>query len=289
MPTNLRKIAGSKNFAVLSLLLFLGTSLAGCANPFRFINYSLSNTPRYSFTVNPPYEGMYKETLKVVSYNIKHSAKIKEAIDLLQRNEDLADADILLLQEMIPSAVETIASELGYNYIFYPAVLHPILDDNFGNAVLSKWPITYDENIIFPSVKEKSRHRVAVAAKLKINGKDVLVYSLHMGIFMKPGQRGQQIQGIIDAIDDNIDYCIIAGDFNTIKQKDEDEIIKTFSEAGFKHATSKVDWTYNHWYFLNYKSVFDHIFARGPKILRSGKINNRSASDHLPVWMEFTL
>ena len=204
-------------------------------------------------------------------------------------DEDLADADILLLQEMIPSSVQKIAADLDYNYIFYPAVLHPILNANFGNAVLSKWPITFDENIIFPPIREKNRHRVAVAAKLKINGRDVLVYSLHMGVFMKPRQRSRQIQGILDVIDQDIEYCIIAGDFNTIKKKDRNEIIKTFSQAGFKHATSNVDWTYKHWYFMNYKSVFDHIFVRGLKILRSGKVDDRTPSDHLPVWMEFSM
>ena len=162
MPKNIKKIA-HHTLLRISFILFLCANLTGCVGPFRFINYSLSDTPRYSLTANPPYKDTHKEKIKVISYNIKHSAKITEAINLLQNNKDLADADILLLQEMIPSAVEKIAAELDYNYIFYPAVLHPILNDNFGNAILSKWPITYDENIIFPPVKEKSRHRVVVA------------------------------------------------------------------------------------------------------------------------------
>jgi len=278
-----------KKLIPISLALLLCVSMAGCAGPFRFINYYFWNTPRYSYTINPPFEGSSREKIKVVSYNIKHSAKIKQAIDLLRNDENLADADILLLQEMIPKAVQEIATELDYNYIFYPAVLHPILDANFGNAVLSKWPITFDQNIIFPSIKEKSRHRVAVATKLKINGQNVFVYSLHMGIFMRPHQRSEQIQGILDAIPKDIPYCIIGGDFNTITKKDQAEIIKTFSEAGFEHATSNVDWTYKHWYFMNYKSVFDHIFVRGPKILRSGKVDAQKPSDHLPVWTEFSL
>ena len=307
MPKNLKKIAHTynlmrflpkknyynilrrKKLARIFLTILLYTNVTGCSSPLHFINYSLSNTPRYSSTVNPPYKNDYKEKIKVVSYNIKHSAKIKEAINLLRNNKDLSDADILLLQEMIPSAVEKIATDLNYNYIFYPAVLHPILHANFGNAVLSKWPITFDENIIFPPIKEKTRHRVAVAAKLKINGQDILVYSLHMGIFMKPSQRSQQVQGILDAVDKNIKYCIIAGDFNTIKKKDQDKIIETFSQAGFEHATSSIDWTYKHWYLMNYKSVLDHIFVRGPKILRSGKVDDRTPSDHLPIWMEFSL
>lgn len=290
MRENLKKIRGNRiSRAWIALVFLLSISVISCANPFRFINYSLSNTPRYSLTANPPYRDIYKEKIKVVSYNIKHSAKIKQAIELLKSDPDLAEADILLLQEMIPSAVEKIAAELDYNYIFYPAVIHPILNDNFGNAVLSKWPITFDENIIFPPIKEKSRHRIAVAAKLRINNQDILVYSLHMGIFMKPNQRNEQIQGILDAIDKEVKYCIVAGDFNTIQEKDADGVIKTFSESGFEHATPNVDWTYKHWYFMNYKSTFDHIFVRGPEILQSGKVEDRTPSDHLPIWAEFTL
>jgi endonuclease/exonuclease/phosphatase family metal-dependent hydrolase len=278
-----------KNLVRLTAVFILCAGLSRCAWPFRFINYSLSDTPRYSLTVDPPYKGLHRDSIRAVSYNIKHSAKIEEAINLLKNNAALADADILLLQEMVPSAVEKIAAELNYNYVFYPAVVHPILHDNFGNAVLSKWPITYDKNTIFPPLKKNGRHRIAVAAKLRINDKDVLVYSLHMGIFMKPGERGQQVQKILNAIDEDVQYCIIAGDFNTISPKDQGEIVATFSEAGFKHATADVDWTYNHWYFLNYKSVFDHIFVRGLDVLEAGKVNDRNASDHLPVWSEFSM
>ena len=263
--------------------------LASCSSPFRFINYSYLDTPRYSSTVSAEYRGTYRETIKVVSYNIKHSKKIKKAIKLFQENEELAGADIVLLQEMTPRAVEKIATALGYGYIFYPAVIHPILKENFGNAVLSKWPIQYDQNIIFPPIKEKHRHRVAVAAKLLVNDKQVLVYSLHMGVFMKPYQRSERIQGILDKIPNDIKYSIVAGDFNTITQKNQDEVVKTFLEANFEYATDNVDWTYKHWYLFNRKATFDHIFSKGMKKIRSGKVNDRGPSDHLPIWAEFSM
>ena len=273
----------------LFVLPIVCAGLISCSSPFHFINYSYSNTPRYSSTISAEYQGTHRETIRVVSYNIKHSKKIDEAIKLFQENEELAGADIVLLQEMTPRAVEKIATTLGYGYIFYPAVMHPILKENFGNAVLSKWPIQYDQNIIFPPIKEKHRHRVAVAAKLLVNNQEVLVYSLHMGVFMKPNQRSERIQGILDKIPEDIKYLIIAGDFNTITQKNQDEVIKTFLEADFEYATSNVDWTYKHWYLLNQKATFDHIFSRGMKIIRSGKIDDRGPSDHLPIWAEFSI
>ncbi len=271
------------------MILIACVGLTSCRTPFHFINYNYFNTPRYSSTAFAEYQGTYRETIKVVSYNIKHSKKIKKAIELFQNNEELAGADIVLLQEMTPRAVEQIATELGYGYIFYPAVMHPILRENFGNAVLSKWPIQYDQNIIFPPIKEKHRHRVAVAARLLINDKKVLVYSLHMGVFMKPYQRSERIQGILDKIPKDINYAIVAGDFNTITQKNQDEVIETFLEADFQHATNNVDWTYKHWYLFNRKATFDHIFSKGMTKIRSGKIDDRGPSDHLPVWAEFSL
>jgi len=278
-----------KKFLHILILVIVCADLTSCRTAFHFINYNILDTPRYSSTVSAEYRGTYRETIKVVSYNIKHSKKIKKAIKLLQGNEELAGADIVLLQEMTPKAVEKIATALGYGYIFYPAVMHPILKENFGNAVLSKWPIQYDQNIIFPPIKEKHRHRIAVAAKLLVNNQEVLVYSLHMGVFMKPYQRSERVQGILDKIPGNIKYVIVAGDFNTITQKNQDEVIKTFLEADFEYATDNVDWTYKHWYLFNQKATFDHIFSKGMKKIRSGKINDRGPSDHLPIWAEFSM
>jgi len=278
-----------KKFFHILILVITCAALTSCRTPFHFINYSHLNTPRYSSTVSAEYRDTYRETIKVVSYNIKHSKRIKKAIKLFRENEELAGADIVLLQEMTPRAVEKIATALGYGYIFYPAVIHPVLKENFGNAVLSKWPIQYDQNIIFPPIKEKHRHRVAVAAKLLVNNRQVLVYSLHMGVFMKPRQRSERIQGILDKISDNIKYVIVAGDFNTITQKNRNELIKTFLEADFDYATDNVDWTYKHWYLFNQKAIFDHIFSKGMNKIRSGKINDRGPSDHLPIWAEFSM
>lgn len=277
-----------KTFCIL-ILLTVCTGLTSCRSLFHFINYNYSNTPRYSAPAPDEYQGATKGTIRVVSYNIKHSKKIKKAIKLFRENKELAGADIVLLQEMTPGAVEKIATALGYGYVFYPAVMHPILKENFGNAVLSKWPIQYDQIIIFPSIKEKHRHRVAVAAKLLINNQEVLVYSLHMGVFMKPYQRSERVQEILDKIPDDSKYSIVAGDFNTITQKNQDEVIKTFLKANFEHATDNVDWTYKHWYLLNHKATFDHIFSKGMKKIRSGAINDRGPSDHLPIWAEFSL
>ena len=190
---------------------------------------------------------------------------------------------------MTPKAVEQIATALGYGYIFYPAVVHPILKANFGNAVLSKWPIKYDEMIIFPPIKQKHRHRVAVAAKLLVNNQEVYVYSLHMGVFMKPYQRSERVKGILEKIPDNMKYAIVGGDFNTVTQKNQDEVIKAFLDADFKHATDNVDWTYRHWYLFNQKAAFDHIFSKGMKKIRSGKIDDRGPSDHLPIWADFSM
>lgn len=273
-----------KNLLKNLLLMLIMLSFSACTLPFHFLNYTPWNTPRYSYS-RPPKEPLaFNDPLKVVSYNIKHSKRISDAIKLLQTDPNLAHADILLLQEMTPQAVQIIAEGLELNYIFYPAVLHPILNANFGNAVLSKWPITYDQNVIFPSVKEKSRHRIAVAARLNIDGRKVLVYSLHMGIFMKPFQRAERVQGILDKLPDDIDYGIVAGDFNTFTKKNQDEIIHTFTQAGFTYATESVDWTFRHWYILYQKARLDHIFVKGFQTLNAGSVHASTPSDHLPVW-----
>jgi hypothetical protein len=75
--------------------------------------------------MGPVYTGRYgpentaaKETIAVVSYNIRFAEKITEAIDDLSGMSELRDAEILLLQEMDHEGTESIASALRYNYVY---------------------------------------------------------------------------------------------------------------------------------------------------------------------------
>ena len=123
--------------------------------------------------MGPVYTGRYgpentaaKETIAVVSYNIK----LAEAIDDLSGMSELRDADILLLQEMDHEGTESIASALRYNYVYYPASIHKTGKD-FGNAILSRWPIHSHRKIILPHERwDNKQRRIAVAGMIDVAG-----------------------------------------------------------------------------------------------------------------------
>ena len=273
-------------FKLLFILPLL--TLASCSNLTSLINYTNEDKPKYVVS-NLSYKNILaKESIKVVSYNIKHSKKTDEAIELFKENKNLSDADIIFLQEMTPDGTEKIAKQLNYNYIFYPAILHPGLKKDFGNAILSKWPIKNDYKVVLPPKTTKSRQRNAVGAVVTINTEEIIVFSLHMGIFIKPDARKNLVKLIIDTVDNSYKHCIIGGDFNSFTKKDRKNIFDSFKMFDFHLATANIGWTYKQWFLLNRELTLDHIYVKGMKTLAAGKIVNASASDHLPIWAKLT-
>lgn len=267
----------------LALACCIATS--GCSLAKYGINYTQTQEPRFAKLNVSHTNGSSGNEIKVLSYNIRFAQKINEAIELLGNNPDLVEADVLLLQEMDELGAETIAKELGYNFVYYPAVFHPIPRQNFGNAILSKWPIIGDSKIILSDKNEKKLQRIAASATIDVNGKEVMVFSVHMRISVKPFLRSIQISRIINSIPENIQHCIVAGDFNTFSKVGHYAVMNPLKKNGFELATQELDWTYRHWYTANRKFSLDHIYTKGFTTVAVGKVNNRAASDHIPIWV----
>ncbi len=276
------------NIIYVALLCFFCITANGCGARNYLRNYTNLSKPRYASVDSVQHKNISPEKLTVVSYNIEYARKIPEAIEIFKKNIELNKADVIFLQEMDSIGVKKIAKALNYNYVYYPAVIHPINKKDFGNAVLSKWPILNDQKIIIPNFDLKSRQRIAVGATLLIGDKKVMVFSLHMGIFVKPSERKQRVSNILKHIPPSIKYCIIGGDFNTFTKKDNKEIFDAFTKSDFKLATQRIGWTERHWYLFFKKATLDHIYTKGLHPAKSGKVIDRSASDHLPIWTELT-
>jgi len=229
-----------------------------------------------------------KEKIKVLSYNIKFSLDVPTAIKELQTIENLRDADIVLLQEMNEEGTILIAETLGYNYVYYPIVFYTKHDRNFGNAVLSKYPILENKKIIFPNKSSgNGTRRAATSTLIKIGEKKVRAISAHLATIMLPKkQKLEQIDSLLRYnARDQLDYQIVGGDYNTLTGEEADYVIKAYQEKNFDWASQKVGPTGTYvGGFL--KPWNDHIFTKGFKILDAGKAENITASDHFPIWVE---
>src|SRR6185436_13762504 len=89
-------------------------------------------------------------TVKVVTLNVKYSRRIGTVIQLLRDVEALRNPDVVALQEMDDAGTEAIARALSLNYVYYPGALHPKTGKNFGNALLSRWPMEADRKLLLP-------------------------------------------------------------------------------------------------------------------------------------------
>lgn len=225
-------------------------------------------------------------SIKIVTWNIKYGDEIEMAIQELTETPELANADVLLLQEMHAPGVEAIARALGYNYVYYPASLHTRHDKDFGNAVLSKWPIVSSEKLMLPNANPRTgQRRIAVLGSLDVAGNPVDVYSVHTEtMWMGPDGRAEQFDRVANASEDErytLEMAAVGGDFNTLTPQGRKELTTRFVDAGFQPALSEDVPTIS---VAGVGVTADHIFIRGMETEASGVWPDTEASDHFPVW-----
>ncbi|RKH36157.1 endonuclease [Corallococcus praedator] len=265
-------------WAALLLALLTGCPLAE--------NYTDASGPRYSGDHRTPGAVSSEDpsSVTVVTFNLAFAEQVTEAITALTR-PPLADADIIVMQEMDAPAVERIATELGLTYVYYPASVQ-VDGGDFGNAVLSRWPITADWKIPLPHDDPyRKQHRIAVAATVDIRGTPIQVVSVHNATpIVGLGGRLDQAETIINALDGAGPLQIIAGDFNTSDPGSLNQTVKLFSGRGFQWASEGVGDTVD--------SVIgglplDSVFTQGLSAVERGVDRRPAGSDHHPVWVRF--
>jgi len=274
-------------FFILYLL-----NLSACTHLVHVQNYSQAEQPRYARIGKHSGDDDESKPLMIVSYNIELSRKIKKAAALLSQDHYLKQADIICLQEMTKEGVESLADQLHFDYIYYPSAIHPANQKEFGNAILSRLPIVHDRKIILPLAQEDKLYRIqriGVEAQIQKGDGTFSVISTHLGAMLTPENRRIQVKALLDDLHTKQKHVIIVGDFNTYSKNHLDPILKLMSQRGFTFATPNVTWTYKYWYFFNKKSILDLAFIKGFTLVDSGSIIDRSASDHLPIWIKVAL
>ena len=126
---------------------------------------------------------------------------------------------------------ETLARELGYDYVYYPSALHPRTHRDFGNAVLSRWPIQSDHKLVLPHLSGLRRMaRAVTAADLRLPAGLVRVYSVHLATpaELLPQARVDQALAIAEDARGFPGAVIVAGDFNN-----RDLVVRVFENADF--------------------------------------------------------
>ncbi len=254
---------------------------------------SCSVPKTYTSPEGPVYEGAYScETRRtagkvtVVSYNIALGERIDLAVAEFRGAPALRCADIVLLQEMHPEAVRAMAESLGYDYVYYPSVVHVKHGKDFGTAVLTRWPIVSHRKLLLPYEDPvRGSRRAITVAEVAVGAYEVLVASVHTETaWMNIDKRVAQADSLIRSLTAGRPYAVIGGDFNTFSWEAVEALDAMFERAGFVCATAGVGYTAAWGPLSLFEFEMDHIYVRGFDVVDRGKVWDARASDHKPVW-----
>ena len=269
-------MTAQRSYVRCLLAVGLGVVLGSCAPATNLLSLT---GPRFEGHYAPrvPPAAALDSQIRIVTFNIRFAREIDRAIEVL-RDDSLRGADILALQEMDEAGADQIARALGYDYAFYPAVIHPTSGRYFGPAVLSRWPIERSWKVLLPHAGwTRGQRRTATAAVLRVRSVRVLAYAVHLEtpVQISEAERRDQALAVLDDAADWQGPVVIAGDFNS------EGIGLLLARRGYAWLTKWVGPTVA-WF------SWDHVFVRGLEPARPRSVGVvrevRGASDHRPVW-----
>ncbi|MDF1506016.1 endonuclease/exonuclease/phosphatase family protein [Roseisolibacter sp. H3M3-2] len=236
-------------------------------------DYAAADVPRQA--APPPRPPPARaDSLRVVSFNVAFARRPAEAAALLAADAATRGADVVLLQEMDADGTRRVAEALGMGYVYYPAIRHRRTRRDFGNAVLTRWPVAADARLVLPHPSRYAgTHRTATAATLAVGAARVRVYSTHLGTALDVGDgaRRAQLRAVLaDAA--ALALAVVGGDFN------DGGVAAAGVAAGFAWATRAGPRTtrFGRW---------DHVLVKGLRVAAAGTgPDARGVSDHRPVW-----
>jgi endonuclease/exonuclease/phosphatase family metal-dependent hydrolase len=256
-------------------VILLVATLAGCRTGD---NYTGLEGPRYASGLSDALvrEPADPDNLRVVSFNIERALRVDRAIAVMTADPALRGADVILLQEMDDAGTRRVADAFGMGYVYYPGTFSLKTRRDFGNAVLSRWPIVGDSKILLPHLGVVGRlQRTATAATIRVGGSLVRVYSTHLGTLLNstPAAQRSQLRAIL-ADAEAYPRVVIGGDMNSGR------VGRLAREMGY-------EWPTEHGPRTTRFGRWDHIFLKGltPRRGAAGTVLDvRRASDHRPVW-----
>ena len=262
-------------------------------------------------------------TVRVATYNV-HMWKDAYGVrnfDAIMDTITKMNADVLVLQEVVlfdKEAISQALSDAGYTCSILGRTTRS--GNFFGNLVVSKYPFaqkptvkTYDAD-----KKNAGERRCFIKATVQLpHDKKITVYGTHLDVYdQTENLRTAEIKELITAIDTTKENCIIAADFNAIRQQDYQYYIENKSvwdmlnrgnkkRTGFETQTKALQTLHNN----KFTDSFTKNMQHGPRYtvwsgtavdfmylnpawqlpLAGNYVYQSSASDHLPIIMDVNI
>ena len=271
-------IAIAVGFSILVAILVLIAVLTPAEN------YIDPTGPIYTGSYATTQQNSFNGRLKVVSWNLNFVKQADKGIHALKSTEELRDADVILLQEMDETGIEKFAQSLQYNYVYFPAAIHRRHNRLFGNAILSKWPISNPKKVILSNQFGSLKHnRIAVRTQVDIEALSMAAYSVHLDmIWMLPGQNNTQVDVLVAEVGKENGAAVVGGDFNSWSSGSIAMLDERFGEIGLVRVSKGTATTLET--IGGLQLTTDHIFSSDGRVMESGTWRNNDISDHAAIW-----
>lgn len=230
--------------------------------------------------------------LTVMSFNIQHCKSFTKGeidIDLFADAIRESNADIVGLNEVwgagmhLKSQAKALAEKLGFYYCHGRTIFTDGTTE-YGNALLSRYPITSVEKIKIPDPQNKNNDlhyetRGIIKAKIDAAGKTYTVLVTHFGL--NPDEQINAVKAVSDAIES--ENCILMGDFNVTP---ENEVLNPiYAKLRDTSCTFEED-------YLSFPSDepvkrIDYMLVSSDINIISARIPDKVVSDHRPYICEF--
>lgn len=223
--------------------------------------------------------------IRILSFNIHKgigwTTRKSMLVPLINHLKEL-DSDIIFLQEIRGQQYETLINTIWPFYCYGLNVNHK--KGHYGNAILSKLPITYSTNLDLSLSRVEKRGMLHAIVKLDNEAK-IHLLCVHLGLFRK--DRKFQMNKIQQYIEQNIgndEPMILGGDFNDWNNFATKTVTHHLGLIEAFHAThGRFARTYPAW-----APVFklDRIYLRGFKIDKAHRLLKKTwrfLSDHIAI------
>lgn len=225
------------------------------------------------------------DELLVVTWNIRFGLDAAAAGDALATIEPLRSADVVLLQEMDETGTELIAQRIGADSVYAALGPHRQTGRSFGNAVLSRWPLSDPDAVALPHrAAVQGQDRLAVGASAAVGSTALVVYSVHAEVpTLSPSKRRRQFDSIarLNARSANR-ALVVGGDFNTLTRRGVAAVDTAMRTAGADRVSAGAGPTLRRG---RREFALDHVYARGLAPVECGVVHDVAVSDHRPLWV----
>jgi len=230
-----------------------------------------------------------------MSYNIHHGEGLDQRVDL-ERIVKLileARADVVGLQEVDRGCTRTQRRDLpaelarltGLQVVFEKNI--PYQGGEYGNAVLTKFPIKHSKNTHYQMLRP-GEQRGVLQLVLDVRGREVLFMNTHIDYRPDDSERvmnADELKAIVATA--GAMPVILVGDFNSVPGSRTHEKMKAFLADTWELVGQGPGLTLP---VLKPTKRIDYVFISAPRIQPlKMEVLHSAASDHLPVVAELRL